>query len=166
MNLHRIVTHAVAVTFGLALGLTGSSFATTETPTRACGAADDTVCIVGDPGAPYEVRYLEDNHFCVDYNYGGTPSTRCEEYWPFARPEIGAGALPARPQLPAGLTPSSRPCANRLDTNCVNRELRSIRYVDEGKFCVYHDFTHHARCESYWPFGRPVVNAARAKLAG
>lgn len=164
----RLITHALAVLFGLSLGLVGSASADDATPTpafqqsdRPCVNAQDTICIViGTPRAegPYEVRFVANNRFCVQYRYGSSPVTRCEDHWPFAHPITGDGMALVKPRPVPNIT---RPCDDRLDTNCANRHWRAVRFTDTARFCVYRGFTHTVRCEAYWPFRRPVINAAR-----
>ena len=61
-----------------------------------------------------------------------------------------------------------RECVSRTDTSCVvwpngHPDAEGplvVKYIDDGEFCVYR---RHAggglRCEAYWPFGKPVINA-------
>lgn len=165
----RLITHALAVLFGLSLGLVGSASADETTPhpefqqsNRPCVNAQDTICVViGTPRAegPYEVRFVANNRFCVQYRYASTFTMRCEDHWPFDYPITGNGMGQVNPHP---VVPDiTRPCDNRIDTNCVNSARRAIRFTDTARFCVYHGFTHTVRCEAYWPFRRPVINATQ-----
>ena len=58
-----------------------------------------------------------------------------------------------------------RACTTRTDTNCVlggisgSTEPRRVRYADNGAFCVLDNLAETTRCELFWPFVRPVINA-------
>jgi hypothetical protein len=60
-------------------------------------------------------------------------------------------------------------CSKRTDTNCIvwlhghpqaEGPFR-VRYIDDGQFCVLQRIhNQNLRCENYWPFKNPVINAS------
>jgi hypothetical protein len=64
----------------------------------------------------------------------------------------------------------ARECRVKTDTNCIVLKrnhpslpstIAIIRFIDEGEFCVKNNLPGQqgTRCEGYWPFESPIINA-------